>query len=301
MRHYYFFCLLLFAVVLFADVPASAAADQDAPAGMVLVPAGKFLMGSPLIKDGPVEVYPHEETPRHEVYLGPFYIDIYEVTNGEFAEFLNAVKTADNFEEKRQKWVVIRDDLKSDKKKDWWPTEIMYEKNAYRAVKGLEKVPVISVSWYAADAFCRQKGKRLPTEAEWEKAARGGLPEGRYPWGDAIPTEGIIFKRVWRNNALPSPAEDTGNYYPNGYGLFDMAGNVSEWCADWYDPDYYSKSPGKAPKGPETGTLKIIRGGSWASNAESVRAAFRNFAAPDSLLSGIGFRCAKDTAGEEDR
>ncbi len=286
--------LLFSAAAFFSSAPAPATAGQNKPAGMVLVPAGSFLMGSPVIKNGPLEVYPKEETPRHKVYLDPFYIDIYEVTNEEFAKFLNAMKTPGNFEEKRRKWVVVRNDIKEEEKKDWWPAEIFSEKGIYEAVSGWEGYPVLSVSWHAADAFCRWAGKRLPTEAEWEKAARGGLEEKDYPWGDALPTDGVNFKKIWRNNYYPAPTEHVGYYYPNGYGIYDMAGNVSEWCADWYDPGYYSNSPGKDPQGPASGVSKVIRGGSWASSADSLRAGYRNFASPDSLLSGIGFRCVKD-------
>ncbi|MBI5640940.1 MAG: formylglycine-generating enzyme family protein [Nitrospirae bacterium] len=246
-------------------------------------------MGSP-----DTELYPYEERPRHKVYIDAFFMDKYEVTNEQFALFLTAVKVPDNFEEQRQNWVVIRNDLENEEKKDWWPTEIVFGDNKYSAANGFEKYPVISVSWFAADAFCKWAGKRLPTEAEWEKAARGGLLDMDYPWGNEIPTAGIIFKKSWANNLFPAPSEQVGNYHPNGYGLFDISGNVAEWCSDWFHTDYYKKSPASNPKGPENGVNKVSRGGSWASTAPSLRVAFRNYSSPDRMNSGVGFRCVKD-------
>ncbi len=280
-------------VLLAASVSLTQAADVKpegaAPAAdMALIPGGDFTMGSAGSKDTPPN-----ETPRHAVNVSPFYIDRYEVTNGSFAAFLNAVKK-DDFEKKRKTWVINRNDLNDDPSTVWWPTEITLEKGAYRAVPGSEKYPVLSVSWYAADAYCRWAGKRLPTEAEWEKAARGGLDNKDYPWGDRLPTAGIIFSRLWMNNFYPAPTEVTAGSYPNGFGLYDMAGNVAEWCSDWYDPDYYGRSPRNNPKGPERGTQKVVRGGSWASDAKSVRAGFRSFSLPEAMNTGVGFRCAED-------
>ena len=252
-------------------------------------------MGSPSAKNGPVDVYPKEETPQHKVYLDAFLMDAFEVTNEQFAAFLNAVKTADGFEGKREGWVVIRNDLEKPEKQNWWPTEIVVEDGIYKAMNGFGKYPVIGVSWYGADAYCRWAGKRLPTEAEWEKAARGGLVGKDYVWGDELPTQGVVFKMGWNNSALPAPTREAGGYYPNGYGLYDMAGNASEWCADWFGRDYYSHSPEKAPKGPVSGASRVIRGGSWASDSAALRVAFRNYASPGSLLSGVGFRCSKET------
>lgn len=280
-----------------ANNPASGVESQKTgePAEMVLIPSGSFLMGSPLAV-GPAQqfIYPQNETPRHRVKLKAFYIEAYEVTNAKFAAFLNSGKNTPGFEAQRPLWVVVRNDLKTDTKQDWWPTEIELDRGRYRAVPGYEKYPVISVSWQAAEAYCRWLGKRLPSEAEWEKAARGGLEERDYPWGDALPTVGVIFKRSWKKNAWPAPTEEVGIYYPNGYGLYDMSGNAAEWCSDWYDPAYYAQSPGDDPRGPETGSAKVIRGGSWAGDYSSVRVASRSFSSPDKLNSGVGFRCAAD-------
>jgi len=283
------------ALIILCIVPYTCTADASPGikgadgAEMVLIPAGDFHMGSP-----DDDAYPRDERPRHKVYTDAFYFDRYEVTNEMFAAFLNSVKTPVLFEEQRADWVVIRNDIDSDQKKDWWPTEISLEKGVYKAIKGFERYPVISVSWFAADAYCRWAGKRLPTEAEWEKTARGGVPDREYPWGNEVPTEGIIFKRAWINNALPAPMENVGNYHPNSFGVYDAAGNASEWCSDWYDSAYYKKSPDKNPKGPDSGVNKIIRGGSWASAAPYLRVAARNYSSPFRQNSGVGVRCVKD-------
>lgn len=253
---------------------------------MALIPGGSFIMGSTENNSSH-----HDERPAHKVYLDEFYIDIYEVTNEEFARFLNTIKPD---EKKAKGWIVLRNDLDTEETKDWWPAEIVYEDGVYRPVKGFERHPVNSVSWYAADAYCRWMGKRLPTEAEWEKAARGGLTGRLYPWGDEYPTMGIVYNRVWKDNSFPVPTEQVGNYHPNGYGIWDMAGNVAEWVSDWYDPEYYRRSSKKNPGGPDKGTEKVIRGGSWAGDANSLRVAARSHAAPDSLPSGVGFRCVRD-------
>lgn len=270
-----------------AEPPPKASGDL---AGMVLIPAGTFLMGSPNTSS-----YPQDETPQHEVELDGFFIDRYEVTNQAFAEFLNARGASAAFAKERPGWVVIRNDLALEEKRQWWPTEIEWADGSYRAVAGFELFPVLSVSWYAADAYCRWIGKSLPTEAEWEKAARGGLEKKDYPWGSEVPTGGVIFKRAWRSNAYPAPAEQVGNYHPNAYGLYDMAGNVSEWCSDWYDPNSYRVSPRRNPKGPASGLQKVIRGGSWAGTSSLLRVADRTAALPSDLNSGVGFRCVKDS------
>ncbi len=277
---------------------AAGGASTVAPAvdnsAMALVPAGDFLMGSTARA-----VTPAEETPQHKVYVDAYYMDIHEVANEGFAAFLNAVSARGDFEKLRPRWVVVRSDLKDDpKKEEWWPTEIEYENGKYRALPGFEKYPVISVSWFAADEYCRWLGKRLPTEAEWEKAARGGLEGKDYPWGDALPTDGILFKRLWKNNYEPAPTGAVGGYHPNGYGLYDMAGNVSEWCSDWYAPDYYRSAPSKNPSGPSSGSHKVVRGGSWASAVQHLRVAFRNWSSPSYLNSGVGFRCVRNATGK---
>ena len=200
---------------------------------MAYIPSGVFTMGS----EEPDMV---QTAPAFKVHLDGFYIDKYEVTNEMFAAFLNSIKPS---KEIRLEWIVLRSDLDTEERKSWWPTEIIYENGRYKAFKGFERYPVIAVSWYAADAYCKWAGKRLPTEAEWEKAARGGFEGKRFPWGNEIPTGGVIFDRRWIDNQKAAPTEPVGNYFPNGYGLYDMAGNITEWCADWYNANAYDSEP----------------------------------------------------------
>jgi formylglycine-generating enzyme required for sulfatase activity len=256
---------------------------------MSLIPAGDFMMGSPESKR-----YPPEEQPAHRVFTSAFYMQIHEVTNSAFAEFLNASIRPESTGREREAWIVIRNDLRNEKGRDFWPADIALENGKFKALSGFEQYPVISVSWYGADAYCKWAGGRLPTEAEWEKAARGGLQGADYPWGNMLPSDGIIFNRAWIHNHYPAPVETAKTYYPNNFGLYGMAGNAAEWCSDWYDPNYYRRSEGKNPRGPESGSSKIVRGGSWASNNESLRVAYRSFGSPTSMPSGVGFRCVRE-------
>lgn len=282
--------LLLLFILLHSGLYAEEKAiiGQDG-AEMFLIPEGEFLMGS-----GDEDL--KEDSPVHKVYLDSFYIDKFEITNELFAEFLNSIKVSEDKSGQRWNWIVLRTDIETEERNTWWPTEILYDKKTqtYYAFPGFEKYPVISVSWYAADAYCRWAGKRLPTEAEWEKAGRGDLPEKRFPWGNEIPTGGVIFEKRWLHNTVPAPTEKVGNYHPNGYGIYDMAGNVWEWCSDWYSPNYYKKSPYRNPRGHDEGTEKVLRGGSWFNTAQVLRVAFRNHSLPDSTDDAVGFRCVMD-------
>ena len=252
----------------------------DPNEGMVLIPAGEFRMGSNSsdARDN--------EKPVHSVYVDAFYMDKYEVTNAQYAAFLNA---KGKHVDAGQIWLDIGD---GDEK-------IEYVSGKYRAKAGYENHPVVEVSWYGAMAYAAWKGKRLPTEAEWEKAARGGLAGLKYPWGNTIDST----KANYSNHIKDTTA--VGKYTANGYGLFDMAGNVWEWCLDEYNANFYSVSPARNPlsgansvewlinnyKGVKSS--RILRGGSWYNAVQYVRVAYRNSNAPATTGTGSGFRCAR--------
>ncbi len=192
---------------------------------------------------------PSDEAPVHKVYLDAFSIDKHEVTNAQYEKF--------DPQHKRSKYSVCDD------------------------------CPVTNVSWEDARAYCTRQGKRLPTEAEWEKAARG--PEGyRYAYGDTYDQKLARSGRPWPDGALK-----VGGYSPNGYGIYDMTGNVWEWCSDWYAVDHYSVSPAKNPPGPETGERRILRGGAWNKKDKYSRTANRLCDEPVMRFHVFGFRCAK--------
>jgi formylglycine-generating enzyme required for sulfatase activity len=227
---------------------------KPADAPMVLVPAGEFTMGSTMSTD---------EQPVHRVYLDAFYMDKYHVTVGQYAKYLEATDM-----EAPPEW------------------DIMNQPQH-------QKRPVVNVSWFDAAAYCKWAGKRLPTEAEWEKAARG--TDGRlYPWGNEPPTRlhANFGKKQWANHMalVPVGMFEMGK---SPYGIYDMAGNAWEWVNDWYDHDYYKKSPTKNPQGPAKGKSKVVRGGNWLYIQEFLRSSFRFNAEPSGRQFGYGFRCAK--------
>jgi formylglycine-generating enzyme required for sulfatase activity len=239
--------------------------------GMVYIPSGEFLMGGQGDED---------EGPVHRVYVDGFYMDETEVTVGQFAEFLNEMG---NQVEGGVPWLHI-EDLHS---------KISHVNGEYKPFKRFDNYPIVMVSWYGARAFAEWAGKRLPTEAEWEKAARGGLIGKIYPWGDDETHDHGNSLHIhgmdgWEKT---SPAK---SFVPNGYGLYDMAGNAWEWCADYYDSEYYSHSPDSNPKGPDEGTYKVLRGGSWISPLEHLRASERFRYYPEYRNFNFGFRCAQD-------
>jgi eukaryotic-like serine/threonine-protein kinase len=240
------------------------AGDQEIDAsvpGMVLIQSGWLKMGS-------LEGYDYEQ-PVHEVYVNSFYIDETEVTNEQFEQFVNAT----NYQTETERT--------SNNKNSWRIYATPERKNH----------PVVLVSWNDAAAYAKWAGKRLPTEAEWEYAARGGLIGKKYPWGDDAPPRRANFARGRRiKEPLTEPVK---SYESNGYGLYDMAGNVSEWCQDWYDPDYYHNSPERNPAGPSTGQSRVIRGGSWYTDFNQIRVAGRISETPEGYEYDRGFRCAR--------
>ena len=246
--------------------------------GMVLIPAGEFQMGSNFNPD---------ERPIHSVYIDAFYMDEYEVTNAEYAAFLNA---KGKHTESDKTWLHIGSA----------PARIEYVAGVYRAKEGYENHPVTYVSWYGAVAYAAWAGKRLPTEAEWEKAARGNLSGLTYPWGNTIDSSKANYDRHIGDTTA------VGKYTANGYGLYDMAGNVWEWCLDGYDSGFYAVSPSQNPLSGAnsirwildnyTGvsSIRVLRGGSWHNTAQNVRVAAR-FTAPTTPNCCSGFRCVRDT------
>jgi len=230
--------------------------------GMVFIPGGEFLRGrSHALPDDDLKWFPtllRDDRPAGKVYVAPFYLDKQEVTNQEYAELVKATRR---------------------RPPHHWPQG--------RLPEGTEKLPVVNVSWNDAAAYARWAGKRLPTEAEWERAARG-LAEGRtYPWGDRNPTA-----KDARFNRLDGPGP-VGQFPPAYFGLYDMAGNAWEWCADWYEKDYYQRAPQRNPTGPEKGQYRVLRGGSWADLPKYLSCAYRSWARPAERSPNIGFRCAK--------
>jgi formylglycine-generating enzyme required for sulfatase activity len=232
---------------------------------MVLVPAGPFVMGSEEVLNS----HPHT------VILDEYYIDRYEVTTILYADFINEVG---NQEEDGVYWLSTYNEDSHLKQVDgiWIPVE------------GYADHPVVKVTWYGAAAFCEWRGARLPTEAEWEKAARG-TDERTYPWGENVSCEIANYRDCRIRDSVPVGS------YPFGvsnYGVHDMAGNVAEWTADWYADDYYANSPPENPTGPSTGEVIASRGGSWYSTSTYLRTYHRNNEfSPRQSLSNVGFRC----------
>jgi formylglycine-generating enzyme required for sulfatase activity len=300
-----------------SEVPISApsAAGKrvraEIPEGMVRLKGGAFLMGSDGGQGSPAD----GEAPEREVRLKPFLIDACAVTNRRFARFVEETGYATDAE--KAGWSFVFAGLLPD---DFPPTRAVARTPWWRVVEGAtwkhptgqqsnvrerQEHPVIHVSWNDAAAYCRWAGMRLPTEAEWEYAARGGLVRKTYPWGDELTPDGRHVCNIWQG-AFPS--KNTGEdgflgtapvdtFPPNGYGLYNMAGNVWEWCSDWFSRDFHKTGPRLDPSGPSHGTHKVIRGGSYlchASYCNRYRVSARSGNTPDSSTGHMGFRCAKD-------
>jgi formylglycine-generating enzyme required for sulfatase activity len=225
---------------------------------MVEIPAGQFAMGS----DGVRAL--EDERPVHRVWLDRFSMDLYEVATAQYAEFLIATQ-------RPAPW-------------QWNSVDLSQSHDR----------PVIGVDWSDADAYCQWKGKRLPTEAEWEKSARG--TEGRlYPWGDQFPSKDLAnfalgARFSYSQVLMPVQSYEQGK---SPYGLYHMAGNVWEWVQDWYAVNYYEVSPERNPQGPEQGQFKVLRGGSWSDLPKYLLTYGRFKLPPETRNSYTGFRCAK--------
>jgi formylglycine-generating enzyme required for sulfatase activity len=234
----------------------------------ILIPAGAFQMGCDV--NNPVEngckVNSISELPLHTVYLDAYYIDKYEVTNA------------------RYKACVDAGGCRSMENVDSATRSFYYGDAAY------DNYPVININWDQANAFCVWAGKRLPTEAEWQKAARGSSDTGKYPWGDDDPS------RILLNHDFKIGDTTAVGSYPDGaspYGVMDMAGNVREWLNDWYQEDYYSVSPDSNPQGPARGNYRMLQGGSWSNGDYNVRLARRGNNHTGYWSNNVGFRCVR--------
>lgn len=314
--------------------PATHATDTLNP--MVLIPGGTFMMGA---DDAAAR---KDEQPRHQVTVDSFWMDTHEVTNAEFAAFVAAtgyITTAEKPVSKEElmqqlppgspepdssmllpgslvftppSHAVPLDDVSQ-----WWSfvtgASWQHPGGPSTDLKGKEHLPVVHISWNDAQAYAKWAGKRLPTEAEWEYAARGGLKDQLYPWGSEALTTGKVKANTWNGNF---PYQNTvtdgytgtapvGSFAPNGYGLYDMSGNVWEWCADWYDSRYYQQpGNGDHPGGPATGydpeepnvAKHVIRGGSFMCSDQycsGYRVTARMKTTPESGLENLGFRCVR--------
>jgi formylglycine-generating enzyme required for sulfatase activity len=264
---------------------------------------------------GPAAYAADGEGPVHEVELSPFRIDPRAVTNADFAEFVDA--TGHVTEAERFGWSfvfagLLPDDFPATRAvadAPWWRQVFgatwSQPEGPASGLDGRADHPVVHVSWSDAQAFCRWGGTRLPTEAEWEYAAAGGLGSPTFPWGDELEPRGEHRMNVFQGTF---PAGNTAadgwvgtapvdTYAPNGYGLYNMTGNVWEWCADWFDAGYYRRSPRRDPTGPNGGTHRVMRGGSYlchASYCRRYRVAARSANTPDSSTGNLGFRVVAD-------
>ena len=298
---------------------------DDTPPAMVAIPGGTFWMGR---DDGP-----QDEQPVHEVAIAPFEMDATEVTVGQYAAFVKAtdyVTVAERTPDLQRypdanpmmlrpgSAVFVPMDVDVHEQRGAWFRYVpgaswRHPEGRESSVEGKGNYPVVQIAWEDAEAYAKWAGKRLPTEAEWEYAARGGLDRKPYTWGDAKNGDG----GTWYANAYQGkfPAADAGSdgfaglapvksFPPNGYGLYDMSGNAWEWCSDWYDPAYYAVSPKANPQGPPSGPLvegerqpqKVRRGGSFLCDDNYCRRyvpSARDKNPTDSSANHNGFRCVK--------
>ena len=272
-------CSML-AAAAFAPLPAQAAKKRSAArrgtdlSKMALIPAGRFAMGAPDTDQNAAS----SERPSHMVEVDAFYMDRYEVTAEEYAGFLNA----GNDRKRDARHQIINE--------AHGPC-VKTRSGKWAAEPGKEKHPAVRLSWYGADAYCRWAGKRLPTEAEWEKAARGGTLT-KWHFGD---NAALLPQYAWHAEYSGKQTHPVGLKQPNQFGLYDILGNAGEYVSDWYAEDYSSAATAKNPQGPETGEEKVLRGRSMGGRAElvtrsSARAAISPYMALESNMDG--FRCA---------
>jgi formylglycine-generating enzyme required for sulfatase activity len=247
-------------VVAISSVAAAPLSKELDPVSMITIPAGPFLMGNSDMKGRA------DERPQRTVHLEAFAIDQVEVTNERYMTFVRMTGHRNP--------------------PDPYGTGLLVSDG------GIEQLPVVQVSWYDAQAYCRWAHKRLPSEAEWEKAARG-TDGRRFPWGNEPPTrEQANYDRDWDGVRTLSPVGSL-SAGDSPYGVKDMAGNAREWVQDWYDPEYYAHAPSSNPHGPDKGVVRSIRGGSWHSPVSDIGTAARGRGGFALQTHGTGFRCAR--------
>ena len=255
---------------------------------MVPIPAGEFLMGN--------STADADESPIHSVYLDDFFMDRFAVTNAQYKSFVD-----DNLQWRKDS---IPKEYHDGNYLKLWDKEGCYP-------RGKGNHPVVSVSWYAAMTYAQWTGKRLPTEAEWEKAARGGLVGKTYPWGNSIDRHKANYGMRWDGRISTICTTPVGSYPPNGYGLCDMVGNVREWCLDAYQADFYELSPRQNPIADgcvedvlsnftKVKTARVFRGGAWYHSPDSLRVTLRQRDIPSFAVTSIGFRCVKKESYHDD-
>ncbi len=254
------------------------------PSPVARIPEGTFLLGSLRVDDDPYGMwtqYDDTELPQHKVWLDAYDIDRDEVSLGEYLAYLHQRKLHPSEELQKLIWHVITVHSVTDETLSRWPA--------------------LYVTWKEADAVCRSKGTRLPTEAEWEKAARG--PDGNlFPWGqDAPDSTRAMFGQHHVHEIPILAAVDSGEEGKSPYGLHHMAGNIAEWVNDWFGFDYYAYMPERNPPGPASGRYKSVRGGSWKSKPNMLRTATRGGSSPDQRSATVGFRCAKSVPAPASR
>jgi sulfatase modifying factor 1 len=299
--------LPLLRVAATSGVDASAGGRHDI--AQAEVPAGTFVMGDSSGDRNPAD----GEVPRHPVSLDAFSIDATPVTNDAFARFV--AETGYRTEAEVFGYSAVfhlalaapaEDIVGRPPATPWWlgvrGADWAHPGGRNSSVDGLGDHPAVHVSFNDALAYCAWAGRRLPTEAEWEYASRGGLAEKKYPWGDDEPDAGGTWRaNIFQGNFPTDNTRDDGYlttapvraFPPNAYGLYQTVGNVWEWCADWFDPRYYGHSPARDPRGPEAGQARVLRGGSYLchiSYCNRYRNAARSQNTPDSSMGNAGFR-----------
>ncbi|MFK5603951.1 formylglycine-generating enzyme family protein [Haloferax volcanii] len=298
---------------------AATSGSTDATADlsrMVQLDGGTFVMGT----DSDVGFPEDGEGPAREVTVSPFAIDKYAVTNAEFLQFVR--DTGYTTEAERFGWSFVFEDFVAPEDDDavmqnvpaapWWVAVqganwLRPEGPSSSVLESRLTHPVTQVSWNDAVAYAEWAGKRLPTEAEWEYAARGGLEGKRFPWGDELRPDGDHRCNIWQGEFPETNTEDDGylqtapvnEFSPNGHGLYNVSGNVWEWCADWFSPDYHTTDDYDPhdPTGPDDGDNRVMRGGSYLCHrswCNRYRVAARSKNTPDSSTGNMGFRCVAD-------